>query len=118
MCTASPDTVWERLSLVYRSSFYASEIRTVCLAASIAAACFMTRRVFSVTQRLPWSLCVGDVSVNVTNLIAQRYSPVFPQRRVARGSAGPVLPSTIGTMVVGIHVWPDRGRFSGITLSL
>ena len=73
-----PVAFWERLSFTYRSALHLAEIKTVCLTAAHTAACFLTRRLFNQTRERPWSLCVGDLSENLQELLEEEVLPSEP----------------------------------------
>ena len=61
-----PSTVWATLSTL--TSLGAGELRSKCLRAAHTACAFMDFRAFSEVERLPWTLCRGDISENLETL--------------------------------------------------
>ena len=61
-----PSTVWATLSTL--TSLGAGELRSKCLRAAHTACAFMDFRAFSEVERLPWTLCRGDISESLETL--------------------------------------------------
>ena len=74
------DDFWSRLVYVNHSLLQRNELRSAILTAASAAACFITRRMLFEVRGLPYSLCHGDTTAKVTELVA-RHDP--PQESVS-----------------------------------
>ena len=60
--------VYQRLAFIVKGLLWESELKDACLQASQSAVAFLSYRVFSVAHSLPWSLTLGDIGQNLTDL--------------------------------------------------
>ena len=76
-----PQSVWVRLSHVYRSALHWPELRTEVLTACHTSLCFFARRVFKVARNMPWCLSIGNVEENVEELL---HNPHWADEPISR----------------------------------
>ena len=60
--------VWQRLAHVAKGLVIEAELKNACLQGCHVSVSFLAHRVFSVARALPWSLTLGDVDANLTEL--------------------------------------------------
>ena len=69
-------SVWQRLAFVAKGLLWEGELQDACLQASQVTVAFLAHRVFSVARSLPWSLTLGDIGQNLTELASEGGPPV------------------------------------------